>query len=105
MVTMIEVPDKEDDTAYRWWVAKGSPLVSLTRHEVALPTPPESLKTPTKTLHWDSRCTNIIPPKGTPTSPPPNKEAGLTHIRKDEVTSPTVAMSSETSAKVQEAPH
>ncbi len=29
-VAMIEVPDKEDDTAYQRWLAKGSPIVTLT---------------------------------------------------------------------------
>ncbi len=29
-VAMIEVPDKEDNTAYQQWLAKGSPIVTLT---------------------------------------------------------------------------
>ncbi len=29
-VAMIEVPDEEDDTAYQRWLAKGSPIVTLT---------------------------------------------------------------------------
>ncbi len=27
-VAMIEVPDEDDDTAYQWWLAKGSPIVA-----------------------------------------------------------------------------
>ncbi len=50
-----------------------------------LPTPPES---PTKT-----------------TSPLPNEGVGPTHVRKNEVTSPTVATPSTASAKVREVPH
>ncbi len=40
---MIEVPDKEDDTAYQRWLAKGSPIVTLTRPVATLPMPPDSL--------------------------------------------------------------
>ncbi len=29
-VTMVEVPDNEDDTAYQRWLAKGSPIVTPT---------------------------------------------------------------------------
>ncbi len=29
-VAMIKVPDKDDDTAYQWWLAKGSPIVTPT---------------------------------------------------------------------------
>ncbi len=67
-VTMIEVPDDKDNTSFRKWVTNGSPTT--------LPTPPESPKIPTKTLHWDSRCTDIVSPKGPPTSPPPDKGGG-----------------------------
>ncbi len=41
-VAMIEVPDKEDDTAYQQWVAKGSPIVTPTRPVAMLPMPPDS---------------------------------------------------------------
>ncbi len=41
-VTMIEVPDEEDDTAYRRWLEKGSLVVSPKRKSVELLTPPES---------------------------------------------------------------
>ncbi len=54
MVTMIEVPDDDDDTAYRQWLAKGSLMASPKRHAPVLLTPPESPKTLTKTQHWDS---------------------------------------------------
>ncbi len=84
-VTMIEVPDAEDDTAFRQWQKRGSPIASPKRSTTTLPTPPES---PTKT-----------------TSPLPNEGVGPTCITKNEVTSPTVAMPSAASAKVQEAPH
>ncbi len=54
-VTMIEVPDEEDDASYRKWVAKGSPTISPIRKSAELPTPPDSPRT---------------------TSPPPNKGGG-----------------------------
>ncbi len=76
-VTMIEVPNEEDDTAYRRWLDNGSPIASPKQHQIALPTPPESPITTMKTL--------------------PNKGV--------EVTLPTVAMSSVTSAKAQEVSH
>ncbi len=41
-VAMIEVPDEDDDTAYQRWLAKGSPIVTLTRPVVTLPMPPDS---------------------------------------------------------------
>ncbi len=41
-VAMIKVPDKEDDTAYQQWLAKGSPIVTLTRPVVTLQMPPNS---------------------------------------------------------------
>ncbi len=53
-VTMIEVPDDEDDMSFRKWVANGSPTISPKRREIALLTPPDSPTTPTKTPHWDS---------------------------------------------------
>ncbi len=82
---MVEVPDSDNDTAYRQWLKKGSLMVSPKRKSAALLTPPES---PTKTI-----------------SPLPNEGVGPTHVPKDEVTSPTVATPSAASAKVQEAPH
>ncbi len=103
-VTMIEVPDPDDDTAYRQWLGKRSPVASPKRCASALPTPPDSPTNPTKTPHWDSRCTDIISPKGPPTSPSPNEGVGPTYVRKHEVTSPTVATPSAASAKVREAP-
>ncbi len=42
LVTMIEVPDKEDNTTYQRWITKGSPMVTLIRPVAALPTPPDS---------------------------------------------------------------
>ncbi len=41
-VTMIEVPDEEDDTTYQRWCTKGSPLVTPTRPVMTLPMPPDS---------------------------------------------------------------
>ncbi len=41
-VTMIKIPDEEDNTAYQRWLAKGSPLVTPTRRVVTLPMPPDS---------------------------------------------------------------
>ncbi len=85
MVTMIEVPDPDNDTTFRQWLKRGSPIVSPKRNTTTLPTPPES---PTKM-----------------TSPLPNEGVGLTCVKDNEVTSPTVAMPSVASAKVKEAPH
>ncbi len=36
-VTLIEVPDKEDDTAYQRWITKGSPIVTPTQPVATLP--------------------------------------------------------------------
>ncbi len=83
-VTVVEVPDEEDDVSYRKWVARGSPTISPIRKSAKLPTPPDSPKT---------------------TSPPPNEGVGPTCVSKNEVTSPTVAAPSMASAKVREAPH
>ncbi len=83
-VTMIEVPDEEDDVSYQTWIAQGSPTISPIRKSVVLPTPLDSPKT---------------------TSLPPNEGVGPTCVHKDEVTSPTVAVPSTASAKVVEAPH
>ncbi len=85
MVTMIEVPDPEDDTAYRQWLKKGSPIASPKQNTNTLLTPPES---PTET-----------------TSPLPNEGVGPTCITTNKVTSLMVAMPSGASAKVPEAPH
>ncbi len=75
VVTMIEVPDEEDDTTFRQWLTNGSPIASPKCKVTALPTPPESqTQTPVKRL--------------------------LT-----EVTLPTVAMPPAASAKAPEAPH
>ncbi len=41
-VAMIEVSDKEDNTAYQQWVAKGSPIVTPTQPVMTLATPPNS---------------------------------------------------------------
>ncbi len=41
-VAMIEVPNKDDDTAYQQWLAKGSPVANPTRPVATLPTPPNS---------------------------------------------------------------
>ncbi len=72
-VTMIEVPDSEDMTAYERWLQRGSPVVSPKRKPAAMPTPPDSPKT---------------------TSPPLNEGVGPTCVSKNEVTSPTVAVPS-----------
>ncbi len=104
-VTMIEVPDDEDDTSFRKWVVKGSPTTSPKPREVMLPTPPNSPTILTKTPHWDSRCTDIVSPKGPPTSPPPDKGGGPTHVPTNKMTSPMVAMPTMASAKVKEVPH
>ncbi len=53
-VTMIEVPDEDNDVSFQRWLATGSPITSPKPHTTTLPTPPNSLKTLTKTLHWDS---------------------------------------------------
>ncbi len=50
MVTMIEVPDPDNDTAYRQWLQKGSPIVSLKQSTATLPTLPESLTKTTSPL-------------------------------------------------------
>ncbi len=97
---MIEIPDDEDDMSFQKWIARGSPTISPKPCRRALPTPPESPMIPTKTPHWDSRCTDIVSPKGPPTSPFPDKGASLTQVPKDKVTSPMVATSSATSVKV-----
>ncbi len=81
-VTMIEVPDEEDDASYQKWVASGSPTTPLKRKLAALPTPPES---PTS-LETTSRL--------------PNEGVGPTCVSRNEVTSPTVAVPSMASAKV-----
>ncbi len=36
-VAMIEVPDEDDDTAYQWWLTKGSPIVTPTQPVTTLP--------------------------------------------------------------------
>ncbi len=82
MVTMIEVPDPDDDTVYRQWLKKGSPVVSPKRKSAKLLTPPDS------------------PKSSEMNSPLPNKGVGPTYITKNEVTSPTVATPSVASAKV-----
>ncbi len=71
LVTMIEVPDEEDNTAYQQWLANRSPIASPKQHKTALLTPPDSPILTTKTL--------------------PNEGV--------EVTSPMVAMPSVASAK------
>ncbi len=84
-VTMIEVPDDEDDTSFWKWVAGGSPTISQKRKLAVLLTPPES---PTKT-----------------TSPLPNEGVGPTCVSKNKMASPMVAVPSTTSAKVREVSH
>ncbi len=81
-VTMIEVPDEDNDVSFQRWLAAGSPTISPQPHIMTLLTPPES-----------------------PNWPLPNEGVALTCVRKDEVTSPMVAMPSTASVKVQEAPH
>ncbi len=84
-VTIVEVPDEDNDISFQRWLAMGSPTISPKPCQMALLTPPE---TPKK-KH----------------SPLPNKGVGLNDIRKNEVTSPMVAKSLVTGAKVQEVPH
>ncbi len=84
-VIMIKVPDNEDDMSFQKWVAAGSPTISPRQRPTMLLTPPET------------------PP--TMNSPLPNEGVGSNNVRKTEVTSPTVAMSPATGAKVWEAPH
>ncbi len=84
-VTMIEVPNEEDNTAYQRWLQKGSLMVSLKRVTTRLSTLPESLKNLTRPL--------------------PSKGVVPNCIRKKEVTSPMVATSPATGAKAKEAPH
>ncbi len=85
LVTMVEVPDEDNDISFQRWLASGSPMIFLKQRISVLPTPPESPKTPTRPL--------------------PNEGVAPTCIRTNEVTSPTVAMPPVASAKVQEAPH
>ncbi len=82
-VTMVEVPDEKDNTAFKRWLTNGSPIASPKQRKTALLTPPES---PTS-----------------PTQPLPNEGVVPNNVRK-KVTSPTVAMSSATSAKAVEVP-
>ncbi len=84
-ITMVEVPDDEDDTSFWKWVTGSSPTISPKRKSAVLLTPPKS---PTKT-----------------TSSLPNEGVSPTCVSKNEVTSPMVATPSVASAKVQEAPH
>ncbi len=84
-VTMIEVPDEDDDISFQRWLATGSPTISLKPRATTLLTPPESPLTSQKPL--------------------PNEGVVLTCIAKNEVTSLMVATPSMASVKVQEAPH
>ncbi len=86
-VTMIEVPDDEDDVSYRKWVASGSPTISPKRKSAEFPTPPDS------------------PTSLETTSPLPNEGVGPTHVSTNEMTSPMVAVPSMANAKVKEVPH
>ncbi len=45
-VTMIEIPDQDDDTAYQQWLQKGSPTNSQKRKAAELPIPPDSENPP-----------------------------------------------------------
>ncbi len=94
-VTMIKVPDNEDDTSFQEWIKSGSPMIFPKQHISTLLTPPDSPTIPTKT-----------PKKPlNPISLPPNEGVGPMYVRKDKVTSPTVATPSVAGAKVEEAPH
>ncbi len=84
-VTMIEVPDDEDDTSFQKWVASGSLTIFPKQCISMLLTPPDSLTIPN--------------------SLPLNEGVGLTRDKKNRVTSPMVAMPSVASAKVREVPH
>ncbi len=55
-VTMIEVPNLDDNTTYRQWLEKGSPVGSLKRKSAELLTPPDSPKS--------SETTSPLPNKG-----------------------------------------
>ncbi len=83
-VTMIKVPDAEDDTSYRKWAKRGSPMLFPIRKQAALPTPP------------------LFPKM---TDPLPNEGVDPKCDSQNEVTSPTVAAPSLASAKVAEVPH
>ncbi len=83
-VTMVEIPDEEDDTAYRRWLQKGGPDDKLKGELVAKPTSPDSPK---------------------PTSRLPNEGVDPTYVPRTEVTSPMVAVPVEASAKAREVPH
>ncbi len=85
LVTMIEIPDDKDDTSFQKWLASGSLTISLKQRISILPIPPKSLKEPTQPL--------------------PNEGVVPTCIRKEEVTSATVAAPPAASMKVQEVPH
>ncbi len=72
-VTMVEIPDQDDDVAYRRWSKRESPTLDPKRKSAELPTSPDFPKT---------------------TGPPPNEGVGPTCVRKNEVTSPTVSRAS-----------
>ncbi len=80
-VTMVEIPDQDDDAAYRQWLKRGNPTTDPKRKPARLPTSPDT------------------------TGPPPNEGVGPTCVRKDEVTSPTVAAPLPAGAKAREVPH
>ncbi len=84
-VTMIEVPDKDNNVSFQRWLAAGSLTISPKPHVVALPTLPESL-TITK-------------------RPLPNVGVALNDVTRTGVTLPMVAMPLVASAKAQEVPH
>ncbi len=84
-VAMIEVPDEEDDTAYQWWLAKGSPIVTPTRPVAMLPMPPDSPIQIGRT-YTDSQTYQDWQTQS-------------------KVTSPTVVASTATNAKAQEVSH
>lgn len=82
---MIEVPDEEDDMAFKQWLANGSPIVSPKKRHMELPTPPET------------------PPKGIRLLP--NEGVAPNDITQTEVISPMVAKSLATGVKAVEVPH
>ncbi len=45
-VTMIEVPDKEDNTTYQRWLANGS-LIASPKHKITMLLTPQESPTPT----------------------------------------------------------
>ncbi len=84
-VTMIKVPDEDNDVSFQRWLIAGSPMTLLKPHIAMLPTPPDSLKKTHSLL--------------------PNEGVGSNDVTKTKVTLSMVAKSPATGAKTQEVPH